>query len=32
MRINLRQRCEVGVEDGFMFSILSNWVEDKKES
>ena len=31
MRINLRQRCEVGTEDNFMFSILSNWVEYKKE-
>lgn len=31
MRISLHQRYEVGTEDNFMFSILGNWVEDKKE-
>lgn len=32
MRINLHQRYEVGIEDNCIFSILGNWVEDKKES
>lgn len=31
MRINLHQRYEVGIEDNCIFSILGNWVEDKKE-
>lgn len=32
MRINQHQRYEVGIEDNCIFSILGNWVEDKKES